>query len=371
MRARRFLLGALAPIAAIVFALAVAALALLLVDINPLDAFGAMVDFAASTESVISIINRATPLFISALAVAIGFKMNLFNIGVEGQYGLSALVAGAAGAAVALPAPLHVLFIMLVAMAVGSLWAAIAALLRTRRGVHEVISTIMLNFIAFGINAWLFVNFFRAESQSLLLATPIIPDSGQLPSLNPLVEGLGFTIKAGADLQSFSIIAVLLGIGYYLLVWRTRFGYDLRASGINPIAAELSGADPKKMVMRAMLLSGAVAGLVGMSPMLGFYHQYTQDFPPGLGFTGIAVALLGRNHPVGMGLGALLFGLMDRSALILDLEGVPREIVVIVQGVVVLAVVVAYEVVTRLVHRQEIRSAALATAQPAVEGTPA
>ena len=157
------------------------------------------------------------------------------------------------------------------------------------------------------------------------------------------------------------MVAILLGVGYHYLVNKSRFGYDLRASGINPPAARASGVDPNKMILRTMFISGGIAGMVGMSQLLGFLHQYPQDFPRNLGFNGIAVALLGRNHPVGMGLGALLFAFMERSSLILDLKDVPREIVTIIQGTVVLSVVIAYEVVSRIVERRTVRAAAQAT----------
>jgi simple sugar transport system permease protein len=159
------------------------------------------------------------------------------------------------------------------------------------------------------------------------------------------------------------LIAIVLGVLYHYLVNRSRFGYDLRASGINAPAARASGVNPKRMIMTTMLISGGIAGLVGMSTLLGFSHRYVQDFPTGLGFTGIAVALVGRNNPVGMAFGALLFGFLDRSSLILDLKDVPREIVTIFQGVVVLAVVIVYEVISRLVQRQTVAAAAKATVE--------
>jgi simple sugar transport system permease protein len=170
------------------------------------------------------------------------------------------------------------------------------------------------------------------------------------------VESLG--LETRQDLFGFVIVAILVGVLFYLIVWRTRFGYDLRASGTNPDAARVSGVDPNAMVIRTMLLSGAIAGLVGMSDLLGFFHQYTLDFPVGLGFTGIAVALVGRNHPVGIALAALLFGFIERSAQILDLEEIPKEIITIMQGVIILSVVIAYEVVRRLIQAQEVRAAA-------------
>ena len=178
----------------------------------------------------------------------------------------------------------------------------------------------------------------------MTIATDLIPETGWIPSLNPMLGWFGIEPRAGTDLHGFLIIAVVLGIAYYYLVNRSRFGYDLRASGINPSAANASGVNSNGMIIKTMLISGGLAGLVGMSLLLGFYHQYPQDFPAGYGFAGIAVALLGRNNPVGMAFGAILFGFMNRSSLILDLKDVPKEIVTIIQGIVVLAVVIVYEV---------------------------
>jgi len=356
---RRVFMSLLAPVGALIFSLLVASIALVLVGFNPLTAFAEMGKFAWSPASLVSISNRAVPLFMSGLAVAIGFKMGLFNIGVEGQYLLAAVFAAYLGAVVNLPPVLHVLFIILVAMIVGALWSGIAGILKVTRGVHEVIATIMLNAIAVGLVAWLLANFFRkVDPGDLNIKTAELPHSAWFPSLNPLLNTLGIPPPPGPTMQGFMLVAIVFGIVFYLLVWRSRYGFELRASGINPDAARMSGVEPGGMVMQTMLLSGALAGLVGLSPLLGYFHRYTQDFPSGLGFTGIAVALLGRNHPVGIFLGALLFGFMDRSALILDLKGIPREIVTIIQGVVVLAVVVAYEVVTRMIQRQEVAAAA-------------
>jgi simple sugar transport system permease protein len=348
------LLWLLVPVSAIVLAVAVSSLVLLSIGASPIDAFRSMFEYGTKANSVASTVNRAVPLFIAGLAVAIGFKMNLFNIGVEGQYRIATLLAAAAGAAVTLPAPLHIAFIMLVAMVVGAAWASIAAVLKVKRGVHEVVSTIMLNSIATGLGAYLLANYLRkpAVGSELLIATPPIPSSGRLGPLTQL---------GNEDLRSFLLIAIVLGIGVYLLIWRTRFGYDLRATGINPDAARASGVSPNGMIMRTMLLSGAIAGLIGMSDLFGFFHAYTLDFPTGLGFDGIAVALVGLNHPAGIAVAALVFGWVDRAAQILDLQGIPKEVIVITKGVIILSVVIAYEVVRRLVQSREVKAAAEAT----------
>jgi general nucleoside transport system permease protein len=348
------LLWLLVPVSAIVLALGVSSLVLIIIGENPVSAFRSMASYGTQPNSLTSMVNRAAPLYVAGLAVAVGFKMNLFNIGVEGQYRLAALLAAAAGAAVTLPAPLHIAFIMLVAMAVGASWAGIAGVLRVKRGVHEVVSTIMLNFIATGVGAYLLANYLRKPPRpnELIIQTRQIPPSGALPNL---------AVVGGEDLRSFVLIAIALGIAVYVLIWRTRFGYDLRATGINPEAARASGIDPNRMIVTTMLISGGIAGLIGMSDLLGFFHAYTLDFPTGLGFDGIAVALVGLNHPVGIAVAALLFGWVDRAAQILDLEGIPKEVIIITKGVVILSVVVAYEVVRRIVEAQQIKAAAEAT----------
>lgn len=360
MRWRRLAIWLVAPAIASVVALAVSSVALLLSGNSPATAFSSMLSYGSRLSTMISVVDAAIPYYLAGLAVGIGFKMNLFNIGVEGQYRMAALIAAAVGGAVAFPAVLEIPLIILTAMAVGAAWASIPAVLKVTRGVHEVISSIMLNSIATGLGAYLLSNYLRQENApgDLIIKTPAIPKSGWFPSLNGALRGLGFTIPPGADLHGFVIVAVLVGVAYYVLIWRTRYGYDLRASGINPLAARASGVHPNRMVMQTMLLSGAIAGLIGMSQVMGYFHRYTLDFPAGLGFTGIAIALFGRNHPVGIAIGAWLFAFMDKSAQILDLRGIPKEIVVIMQGVIILSAVVAYEVVRRYAEAQERRSAA-------------
>jgi general nucleoside transport system permease protein len=359
-----------APVVAVLAAVVISAVVLVLIGENPIRAYGAMLSYGWRVDSAISIVNRAVPLYFSALAVAIGFKMGLFNIGVEGQYRLAAVIAAWVGGVVTgLPPVLHVLLIVLVAMAVGGAWSGIAAVLKVTRGVHEVISTIMLNFIGLNLGAYLLANYLREPPApgDLVIKTPSITESGRFPSLNPVLEWLGVDLPGGANLRGFVLVAIVTGIVFYLLIWRTQFGYNLRASGLNPGAAEASGVNPRVMILMTMLLSGGIAGLVGVSELLGFFHRYTIDFPIMLGFTGIAVALLGRNHPVGIAFAALLFGFMDRSAQILDFEDVPKEIVTIVQGVIILAVVVAYEIARRIIEAREAEEASQhlrATAEP-------
>ena len=365
---RRVALGVAAPVAAVAFALALSSIVLWIAGSNPITAFGDMLENASRLETFVDIINSATPLYLSGIAAAIGFRMNLFNIGVEGQYLLAAFFAAAVGGSTfagGLPPILHVGLILVVAMGVGALWAGAAGALKVTRGINEVISTIMLNFVAIGgIIAWLIVEW-KDDSGSTNSGTTPIDASGRMPSLNRVLELVTRDIGKGRELTGVLVIAVIVGIVYFLFINKTRIGFDFRASGYNPLAARAGGVPPKRMIMYAMLLSGACAGLVGMFEVLSDKGQYSQSFVREIGFNGIAVALIGRNNPVGVAIGALLFGFLSTSSGILQITGsATPEIVEIMKGIIVLSAVVAYEVVHRIQLKDEAQSAAEATARP-------
>jgi simple sugar transport system permease protein len=209
------------------------------------------------------------------------------------------------------------------------------------RGVSEVISTLMLNPIGTLLVTWLLNDYWGVVGPGAQIkTTPILPKSAWMPSL-PLIGG------TNTEVLGFFAIAAVLGVVYWFMLSRSRFGFDLRATGWNPSAAVASGVDARRMVLYTMLISGAVAGLINLPRMLGETHTYTEGFAS-IGFTGIAVALLGRNHPIGMAVGAFLWGFLARSQIILDLDEIPKEIILIMQGVTVFAVVVAYELANRI-----------------------
>ncbi len=357
MDLRHLGLGIAAPLLAVVVALLVASLALLVSGSNPLTVYARMIEEGTTLRSALITVNNAVPLYLSGLAVALGFRMGLFNIGVEGQYQLAALLAAAAGAAVVLPGPLHLLFVVLVAMVVGALWAGVAAVLKTTRGVSEVISTIMLNVIAGGIAAYLLSTYLQERVEgSNNSRTPKLQESAQFPNLDPVLRAFGVEPPQGTRLGGFVLVAIVVGVVYWLVVSRSRFGFDLRATGLSPSASVASGVNAKRMTIVTMLMSGAIAGLVGMPQLVGSSYSYGLDFTAGLGFTGIGVALLGRGSPVGVAVGALLFAFLERSSATLQRIDVPTEIYVIMQGSIVLSVVVAYEAVRRIGVAQAERS---------------
>jgi ABC-type uncharacterized transport system permease subunit len=350
----------LAPVGALLLAALISSIALLISNKSPIDAFSAMFDFGTQPESIVDILNRSTDLYIGAVAVAIGFRMNLFNIGVDGQYRLGTLIAAALGAAPFLnwlPGLLRILLIVVVSMAVAAFWAGIAGLLKVTRGVSEVIGTIMLNFIGGQIAAYLLTQYVGVQAKgSNDITTRTLPKDSWISGI-PLIP------DARSEVNGFLLVAIAVGVGYWFVLGRTRFGFDLRASGMNPWSAAASGVNSRRMVLYAMLLSGAVAGLIGMSQLLGARHAYTTSVG-GIGFTAIGIALLGRNSPVGIALAALLWAFLDRSSLILDLNEIPKEIIQIMQGTTVLAVVVAYELANRISSRVQQRRVGAATAEP-------
>ena len=352
---KRLILQFAAPGLAIGFALLVSALMLSITEYSAAEVFNVIVTEGFSKVYLIETTNRAAPYYISGVAVAVGFKMNLFNIGVEGQYKLAALFAAAAAGAVSLPAPIHVVFTLLVAMVVGAAWASIPAILKATRGVSEVISSIMLNAIAIGVGSFLLGRWLRAPaSVSPVVGTPSTDPSARLPTLNGLLNSIGLNIPDANRVQSYILVAAVVGVIYHILIWRTRFGYDLRATGSNPEAAGASGVNAKRMIVTAMLLSGGFAGLIGLSNIMGQAGRYTDvSVVSGLGFTGIAIALLGRNHPVGIAFAALLWAFMDAVQTPLSNAALPKQITAIMQGITVLSVVIAYEVVRRVGSRQE------------------
>ena len=358
---RRVLLALAAPVVAALVALLVTSGVLLASGSDPVEVYRQMLSSGTETRSLIITVNNAVPLYIAGVAVAIGFRTGLFNIGVEGQYQLAALLAAAAGAAVVLPPVLHLGLVLVVAMSVGAAWAGVAGALKVTRGVSEVISTIMLNVIAGGLAAYLLAEHLQERVEgSNNSTTPPLPDSAHVSTLDPLLTALGVEIPRGTRLGGFLVVAVVVGLAYWLLISRSRFGFELRATGLNPSAALASGVDAKRTVFLTMLVSGGLAGLVGMPQLLGTSFSYGLDFTAGLGFTGIGVALLGRGSPLGIALAALLFAFLERSSASLQFIDVPRQIYVIMQGAIVLSVVVAYEAVRRIGVAQAERAVRLA-----------
>ncbi|MDG4858297.1 ABC transporter permease [Streptomyces sp. T-3] len=359
LRKERMILALAAPVLALVVAVALTSIILLATGKNPFEPYSLMVSHVAEWPDVqVLVINQTITYYFAALAVAIGFRMNLFNIGVEGQYRLGACIGAIVGFNLPAPGVVKMLAVIVTAMVVGALWAGIAALLKVTRGVSEVIATIMLNSIATALIGYLIQKdvFGHQPKGGNVLNTGELPESSWFPGIP----------YGDFEIYGFLVVAVLFGIGYWVMLSRTRFGFDLRAAGASESAALASGVSGRKMILIAMLASGALAGLIGMPALLGETHTFMTDFPAGYGFTGIAIALLGRNHPLGMAFGAFLWAFLDKASTVLDdpAHGYESEISVIMQGIIVLAVVIAYESVQRwgLKRQQQKVGAELAAA---------
>ncbi|MER6298155.1 ABC transporter permease [Kitasatospora sp. NPDC001539] len=354
----RIVLALAAPVLAVVLSVAICSVLLATSGKNPFDAWNVMITYATKSDGQVLILNRATTYYLAAAAAAFGFRMNLFNIGVEGQYKVAALFAAYIGAQVDLPAIIQIPLLLVTAMLAGGLYASIAGLLKVYRGVSEVISTIMLNAIAVSIVGLLLVPGVFA---------PKVSGTSNSIQTEPVSESSHFfTIPtAGGDLWGFLFIAVLVGVLFQFTLTRTRFGFDLRATGRSESAATASGVNVKRMVVISMVVSGAIAGLIGLPELLQNSYYYGQSFQPGLGFLGISIALLGRNSPIGMAFAALLFAFLDATGSQLPLKGgFPFEIVAVMQGTIVICVVVAYELVRRYgLKRQQQKVGAQLAAQ--------
>jgi len=353
----RIALGIAAPILALLAAFLITSLVLYAADDPVIDVWDQLLS-VPETRNVGNIIDNATVLYLSGLAAAVGFRMNLFNIGVDGQYRIAAFVAAVVAGEAWLPGYLNTALAVVCAMAVGALWAGIAGVLRATRGVSEVISTIMLNAIATALVAYLLREAAVRAPGSNVIATKPIPEDSRIPNIG-ISDG-----PPVVDIYGFVVGAIVVGFLFWFVLNKTRFGFDLRATGRSTTAAVASGISVNKMTVAAMMLSGAVAGLVGLPILLGSSFSYGSTFQSGLGFAGIAIALLGRNNPVGIGIGALLFAYLNEQSNPLQiLVGVSPDIVAITQGVIVLTVVISYEVVRRYGVRLEQQAVARALEQ--------
>lgn len=353
-------LALLAPLIAVVVAVVVTTVVLAVAGSAPGDFWSAM--FSDPLPRIkVNIVNQTALIYIAAVASAIGFRMGLFNIGIEGQYTIASFAAASFAGAAWLTGFANIAVSLIIAIVVGALWSGIAGILKTSRGVSEVISTIMLNSIAITLVGYLINRYGVHEGNSV--HTTVLKAGSTLT---------GFTPYQARDGQIWvlSILAVVIGVGFWVLLNRTQFGFDLRASGQSATAALASGINPNKMVLSAMLLSGGVAGLIWMPALFGGAGSYGSTFQVGLGFTGIAVALLGRNQPLGIAFGAVLFAFLTAQSNTLTLNtDISPSIVQITQGVAVLAVVIAYEVVRRYRARLEQRIVAEELATPAAAVT--
>lgn len=332
-----------APLIAVLLGLGAGALFILAIGEDPIAVYGLMFRESLFTGYGIGqTLFKATPLVFTGLAVALGFRAGLFNIGAEGQLYLGGFAAGVVGAAAAgLPGALLMPLCMLAAAAAGGIWGAIPGALKARFGAHEVINTIMLNFIAFALVSYLGRPLFEAAT----VRTADIGAGAELARLQAFLPALRGS-PANLSLLVGLVVAAAVGV----LLFRTRLGYALRAVGLQASSAEFGGISIGRTQALAMTLSGAIAGLGGVNFVLGYKHFFELGFSGGAGFLGIAVALLGRNHPVGVVIAALFFGALSYGGLVIN-ERVPRELVDVLQGLVILFAISVQQILERAARR--------------------
>ena len=329
----------LLPIVCLLVALLVAAGVVALVGQNPAEVIAVLVHGAFGTARGFSYtLYYATTFVFTGLAVAVAFHGGLFNIGGEGQAVLGGLGTGlvALWFSAFLPAWIMLPLMLLSGALFGMAWAAVPAYLQAYRGSHVVITTIMFNFIASTLLVYLLVNHLRPPG-GMSVESIAFSESAKLPGMHVFFSWFGIEWPA-SPLNLSVLIAALAAWGVYLFLWRTRAGYHVRAVGSSPGAAEYAGIQPRRQIMIAMAVSGALAGLVGMNEIAGVHGKLLLEFVSGAGFTGIAVALMGRNHPVGIVLASILFGALFQGGaeVAFEVRGFSRDMVVMLQGFIVL-----------------------------------
>ena len=327
------------PLVNLALALLVSAVVVALIGLDPVQVITQLVKGAFGSRAGISYtLYYATTFVFTGLAVAVAFHGGLFNIGGEGQAMIGGLgcALAALGLGAYLPAWVMLPLMVVAAMAAGALWALVPAALQAWRGSHIVITTIMFNFIASALLAYLLVNVLKAPG-NMTVETEAFAESAQMPGLHAALAALGIAWPR-TPLNLSVLLALAAAVGVYLFLWRSRAGYELRAVGFAPAAAHYGGIWPRRQVVLAMMISGALAGLVGINELAGVQHRLLLDYVVGAGFTGIAVSLIGRNHPVGIGLAALLFGALFQGGaeLAFEIPGFSRDMVTTLQGLIVL-----------------------------------
>ena len=329
----------LLPVINLAVALLAAGVMVALVGQDPMEVITVLIRGAFGTPRGLSYTLYYTTTFIfTGLAVSVAFHGGLFNIGGEGQAILGGLGTGlvALWLSSSLPAWLMVPLMVVAGALFGMVWAAVPAYLQAYRGSHIVITTIMFNFLASALLVYLLVNHLKVPG-SMAVESAEFAHSAKLPSMHTFLAWLGLEWPA-SPLNTSLFLALLAAVGVYLLLWHTRLGYDLRATGSSASAAAYAGINPKHQVILAMGVSGALAGMVGMNEIAGVTGRLLLDFVSGAGFTGIAVALMGRNHPVGIVLASVLFGALFQGGaeVSFDVKGFSRDMVVMLQGFIVL-----------------------------------
>ncbi len=328
----------LIPLLNLLLALVATSIIFLAIGENPIEALGIMIKGAVgSVKGWSYLLYYATNFIFTGLCVAVAFHAGLFNIGGEGQAYFAGLGAAMVGLSLdVLPWPLLIPLAIIASALFGAFWAWVPGVLQAKRGSHIVITTIMFNFIASSLMVYLINYWFRpvgkmaVESRELTVA--------YIPTFRELARMLFDYRLPASPLNLTVFLAFFAAWAVWYFLWRTKLGYEIRAVGLNTEAAVYAGIKPDRIIMIAMAVSGGLAGLVAVNEVLGAQHRLLLEYVQGAGFVGIAVALMGRNHPVGIVLAALLFGLLYQGGTELSFarQQINRDMVVVIQGLIIL-----------------------------------
>jgi ABC-type uncharacterized transport system permease subunit len=327
----------LVPLLAVLAAFLVGGILVAWIGDDPLATYELLLGSAVSwPDGVGYTLFYATPLIFTGLAVAVALRTGLLNIGAEGQLATAAFATAWVGITFAHLSPwLLVPLAIAAAISGGAIWGAVPGVLKARFGAHEVITTIMMNFIAVALASY-FTQYHLKKPGDPILQTVEIGANAHVARLGRFVPGLPERIPLSLGFP----LALAACLGVYLFLWKTKWGYALRATGASPLAASYGGIASGRQVVTAMAISGGLAGMVAINEVLGYRYRYYDGFSAGYGFTGIAVALLGRNHPAGVLVAALFFGALLRGGLFVDIftAHVSRDLVQVLEGVIILFV---------------------------------
>ena len=328
---------------AVVIAIGLSALLIAMSGANVGDAYKALLDGAfGSRRSTLESLVQATPLIFTGLAAAIAFRARIWNIGGEGQFFAGAMggwwVANAWGDS--LPQLVILLVSVLAAALAGAVWASIAGFLKAKFDTNEIITTVMLNFVILFILSYLLGGPWRSPD-TYYFQTVRMPETSWLPKF----------IEESRLHWGFAL-ALIFAVITYILIWKTPLGFEIRGLGINKQAAKFKGISVSATIVIVMALSGAVAGLAGMSEVAGLHHRLQLDISIGYGFTGIIIALIGRLHPLGVVISAIFFGALVNGATFMQITtGTPSALIEVIQGLVLILVLIAAVVVRYRIRR--------------------
>src|SRR6056297_833106 len=319
----------LVPLLAVVFSLVIAAIIIILIGENPITAYIEMFKGAVGSQlSWADNITKMTSLLLTGLAVGFGFRAGVFNIGAEGQMAVGGIMAVFVGINMGnVPAVIAIPLTLAAGIIGGAIWALIAGFLKAKKGAHEIISTIMLNWVAYHLS-----NYLVAGPLAVGQGVPKSPEIAQSAQLPPLITVQASTVPSGI------LIALVAAVIVYIILQKTTLGYELKAVGYNPYAAEYGGISISKNIVLTMGISGGLAGLAGAVEVMGVYHRIFGALTGDRGFDGITIALIGQNNPIGIIFSAFLISSLRAGSNSMQSVGIPDDIVTIIQGIIILFV---------------------------------